>query len=135
MSGTRSQADGAAAVRVDKWLWAARFFKSRSEAARAVDGGKVHVNGARVKAARSLHVGDSVSVQKGPYAYHVTVQALAERRGPAPVARTLYAESDRSIAEREALQAQRRLAGDAPHPARRPDKKARRQLRRFVRGE
>jgi ribosome-associated heat shock protein Hsp15 len=117
-------------VRIDKWLWAARFFKTRSLAAQAVGGGKVQLNGARVKPARALKPGDELGIHKSGYEYQVRVVLLSERRGPAKVAQTLYEESEESIKKREVLREQHRLAGaSTPHPQRKPDKKARRQLR------
>ena len=117
-------------VRIDKWLWAARFFKTRSLAAQAVGGGKVQLNGARVKPARGLKPGDELEINKGGFEYQVRVVLLSERRGPAKVAQTLYEESEESIRKREDLREQHRLAAaSTPHPQRKPDKKARRQLR------
>ncbi|HHH43527.1 MAG TPA: RNA-binding protein [Gammaproteobacteria bacterium] len=120
----------AESVRIDKWLWAARFYKTRSLAAQAVDGGKVQLNGARVKRARALSTGDRLEIHKGGYEYRIEVLALSQRRGPAKVAQTLYEESAQSIEKRAALSEQHRLAAaTTPHPQRKPDKKARRQLR------
>ena len=117
-------------VRIDKWLWAARFYKTRSLASQAVAGGKVQLNGARVKAARAVQTGDRLEIHKGGFEFIVEVLALGERRGPAKVAQTLYKESEESIRKREARIEQHRLAAaSAPHPDRKPDKKARRQLR------
>ena len=117
-------------VRIDKWLWAARFYKTRSLAAEAVGGGKVQVNGSRVKPARALKVGDQVEINKQGFEYTVSVLALAERRGSAKVAQALYEESPDSVRKREVLAEQHKLAAaSAPHPQRKPDKKARRQLR------
>ena len=117
-------------VRIDKWLWAARFFKTRSLAAQAVGGGKVQLNGARVKPARALKSGDELEIHKSGFEYQVRVVVLSERRGPAKLAQTLYEESEESINKREALREQHRLAtASTPHPQRKPDKKARRQLR------
>src|SRR4030081_1537610 len=93
-------------VRLDKWLWAARFFKTRSLAADAVETGKVEVNGERAKRAKQLQVGDSLRIRLGPYHYIVTVRALSERRGPASVAATLYEESAAGRKAREAMQLQ-----------------------------
>jgi ribosome-associated heat shock protein Hsp15 len=98
-------------VRADKWLWAARFYKTRSLAVRAINGGKVHVNGVRIKPARRLAAGDCLSVQKGPYRFIVTVERLARQRRPAPEARELYSESGPSRQAREALSTQLRLQG------------------------
>mgnify|MGYP001819068477 FL=1 len=117
-------------VRIDKWLWAARFFKTRSLAAQAVSGGKVQLNGLRVKPARPVKPGDALKIHKSGFEYQVQIMGISERRGPAAVAQTLYQESEESVRRREALREQHRLAGaSAPHPQHRPDKKARRQLR------
>lgn len=117
-------------VRIDKWLWAARFYKTRSLATEAVQGGKVRLNGARIKPARSVGQGDVLVIHKSGYEYEIRVTALSERRGPATVAQTLYAESEASIEKRMRLKEQRKLlSASMPHPNRRPDKKARRQLR------
>jgi ribosome-associated heat shock protein Hsp15 len=97
-------------VRVDKWLWAARFFKTRSLATEAVLGGRVHVNGARVKPAKELHVGDLLVVTIGTVRRTVEVAALSEKRGPASVAATLYIETEESVAAREQAALERRLA-------------------------
>jgi ribosome-associated heat shock protein Hsp15 len=122
-------AEPAAKVRIDKWLWAARFFKTRSLAADAVDGGKVLVAGERVKPARGLKAGDSVEVRLGPYRWQVTVLGLSDRRGPAEQARLLYSESEQSRAEREKLSAQVRAARAlGPMHRGRPTKKLRRQM-------
>ena len=121
-------------VRVDKWLWAARFFKTRSLASRAVTGGHVHVNGARVKAARPVQSGDRLLIRRGEMEFTVIVQGLSEKRGPAPVARKLYAETAESIAAREAARDERRLIrAAAARPDRRPDKRQRRKIRKFLR--
>jgi ribosome-associated heat shock protein Hsp15 len=119
-------------VRVDKWLWAARFFKTRALASEAIHGGKVHVNGARVKPARTLQPGDTLEIHKGAERFVVVVEALAQRRGSATVARTLYRETDESILARDLQREQERLqAAGLSQPAHRPDKKQRRQLRRL----
>src|SRR5689334_14435560 len=97
-------------VRLDKWLWAARFFKTRSLAAEAVTGGKVTMHGDRVKPARPLQVGDEVAIRLGPYEHVVQVRALSNRRGPATVAATLYEETADSLAARTKLAQQLRMA-------------------------
>jgi ribosome-associated heat shock protein Hsp15 len=124
-------------VRIDKWLWAARFFKTRAQAAQAVAGGLVHVNGQRVKPARQLGIGDQLSITRGQETFLVQVIGLAERRGPASRAQQLYEESEESLRAREAGRRERRLLGVAPGPstAGRPGKRDRRLIRRFVRGE
>ncbi|MFO7604113.1 MAG: S4 domain-containing protein [Gammaproteobacteria bacterium] len=122
-----------AAVRLDKWLWAARFYKTRALAVAAVNGGHVHVNGLRVKPAREVHVGDELRISKTPYVYTLTVRALSGKRGPASSAQTLYEEQADSLQQREALAAQRKLLAAAhPQPARRPDKRERRKIIRFI---
>src|SRR5688500_17928745 len=92
------ESPGAGRVRVDKWLWAARFFTTRALAVDAIGGGKILVNGERVKPAKLLEAGDEVRVRLGPYEHVVTVRAISERRGPAAVAATLYQETDASVA-------------------------------------
>ena len=120
------------AVRLDKWLWAARFFKTRSLAKQAVDGGKVQLGGSRVKAARTLHPGDLLEIRRGYDRMQVTVLQLASRRGPAKVAQTLYQESAASIEARTQRQEQASLEkAVAMVPGGRPSKKDRRQIRRF----
>lgn len=121
-------------VRLDKWLWAARFFKTRSLASQAVNGGKVHLNGARTKAARNVKIDDKLDISKGPYTFRVQVLALSLQRRPAVETRLLYAESEESIQERDR---QRQLnammnAGHAP-PATRPGKRDRRMIKAFIR--
>ena len=123
---------GTAPVRVDKWLWAARFFKTRSIAAEAVDGGKVQVNGERAKPAQSVKPGDAVRVRIGPYEHTVTVTGTAERRGTAAEAARLYTETDASRAARERLHWQLTAAAPAMEPEKgRPTKRDRRDLDRF----
>lgn len=117
-------------VRADVWLWAARFFKTRSLAKQAIDGGRINVNGAGCKPAKSLHVGDVLKIGRGEERLEVEVLALADQRGPASVAQALYRESEASRQAREAWREQRRLVG-VQAPPQRPDKHARRQLRRL----
>ncbi len=124
------RADGArGAVRLDKWLWAARFFKTRSLAATAVNGGKVHLNGARTKPARALRIGDMLEIRRGEETYTVVIKALSTRRGPATEARLLYEETTESLTRRQIQREQRRFQqAAAPHPGHRPSKKNRRRL-------
>jgi ribosome-associated heat shock protein Hsp15 len=122
-------------VRIDKWLWAARFFKTRSLAAQAVDGGRVRLNEVRVKPSREVKVGDELAVRVGEHEWVVEVKALAVQRGPATVARTLYDERPESIAKREAAIAARREHADPSLELHgRPTKRDRRQIRRFTEG-
>jgi ribosome-associated heat shock protein Hsp15 len=114
-------------LRIDKWLWFARFFKSRSQATDAVAGGLVHVNGERTKPARAIRVGDKLAITRGDISTEVLVQALLVRRGPASEAQKAYAETETSIAQRERRREQQRAAPLAPFG--RPDKHARRALR------
>jgi ribosome-associated heat shock protein Hsp15 len=97
-------------VRVDKWLWAARFFKTRGAATEAVLGGRVHVNGARVKPAKEVAAGDTVELRVGDTEWTVVVAGVADKRGPAKVAQTLYDETPESLAAREQRALERRLA-------------------------
>jgi ribosome-associated heat shock protein Hsp15 len=126
-----SSSDGR--VRIDKWLWAARFFKTRSLAAEAVAAGKVEVNGDRIKPAKLIGLGDTISVRVGPYVHVVTVRGLSERRGPAIVAATLYEETVESVAARTKLAEQLRMAPAAfvYEDKGRPTKRDRREIDRF----
>lgn len=120
-------------LRLDKWLWAARFYKTRSLAADEVGKGRVLVNGQRSKVARELVVGDVITLQKNTPPMVVTVLGLSTVRGPAPVAQTLYAETAESIATREQAAEQRHFAPEPAHSISdgRPTKRERRQLQRF----
>ncbi|MCX7207726.1 MAG: RNA-binding S4 domain-containing protein [Proteobacteria bacterium] len=122
-------------VRIDKWLWAARFFKTRSLASAAIDAGHVHINTERIKPARLLKVADLVRVHTEQGEFEISVLALSEQRGPAAAARMLYQESAESILKRERDKEARQLAPKFEHPAGegRPSKKWRRQLHEFER--
>ena len=121
-------------LRVDKWLWAARFFKTRSLASDAVSGGKVKLNGTATKPARDIKIGDKLEITNGETRWTVTVQALSDKRGPAPEARLLYEESPDSIAAREAERDSRKFIQDpAADLHGRPTKRDRRQIDRFGR--
>ncbi|MBB6520563.1 RNA-binding S4 domain-containing protein [Pseudoteredinibacter isoporae] len=119
-------------VRIDKWLWAARFFKTRSLAKTAIDGGKVHADGQRVKASKEIMVGQVLTIRQGWDEKDVEVLGLSDKRGPAPVAQQLYQETPESIAKREAEAEKRKvMRGIDLMPEQRPTKKQRRQIHRF----
>lgn len=126
-----------AKVRLDKWLWAARFFKTRALASEAIEGGKVHVNGDRVKRAKLVQAGDRLEIQLGPYAHVVLVKDVSEKRGPATVAHGLYEETAESIAARERVAFQFKAAHVlfVPDTNERPTKRDRRKLEDFKRRE
>ncbi|MFO1306206.1 MAG: RNA-binding S4 domain-containing protein [Burkholderiales bacterium] len=127
MSSTESR------VRLDKWLWAARFYKTRTLAAQAVDAGQVRVEGERVKTAHAVRAGERVSVRKAGYVWDVTVTAVSDRRGGAAEAALLYREDDASVAAREELARQRKAAAEAqPKYTGRPTKRQRRKLEDFL---
>lgn len=121
------------AVRLDKWLWAARFFKTRSLAGEAVVGGKVAVNGDRAKPSRVVRAGETLTIRRGPYEWTVVVKEVARLRGPASHAQQLYEETEESIRRREAAIAQLKLERspefDSPG---RPSKKDRRAIAKFT---
>ena len=120
------------AVRIDKWLWAARFAKTRAAASEAAGGGRVHVNGAAVRASKSVRVGDRVRIASGPVWREVDVRALSEKRLSAPLAAALYEETPESIRRRAEPAEQRRLVTPAPAPidGGRPTKRDRRRYDR-----
>ena len=119
-------------TRLDKWLWAARFFKTRSLAREAISGGKVHLNGYRVKPGRALKPGDSLRIQRGEQEYVIDVVEISTRRGPATVAQTLYEETEESRINREQHLEKRRLEREQNATReRRPDKRQRRRIVRF----
>ena len=119
-------------LRIDKWLWAARFFKTRSAAQQAVEGGKVKLNGERVKPAKEVRTGDELAIHIGAYEWVVRIAGLSDKRGSATVARALYIEGEASRARREEQAALRKFAAD-PAQGRhgRPTKRERRQLERW----
>ena len=118
-------------LRIDKWLWAARFFKTRSIAKTAIEGGKVHIDGQRVKVSREIGVGDIVMVKQGWDEKEIEVMALSDRRGPASEAQQLYAETERSLARRAKEAEARKAAGAMARPAQRPGKQERKALERL----
>jgi ribosome-associated heat shock protein Hsp15 len=119
-------------IRVDKWLWAARFYKTRALSAEAVEGGKVQLNGERVKPAKVLKAGDVLVIRNGPYAWEITIAVLSDRRGSATEAAKLYEESPASRKAREQAAATIKAERQSnPFPKGRPTKKQRRQIHRF----
>lgn len=126
--------DAVEGVRIDKWLWATRFYRTRTLASAAVTGGKVHVNGQRVKASRMLRIGDGLTINRNRIEMEIIVVGLSERRGPATEAERLYRETEESRQRREQAASERRLyGGSTPAPQRRPDKRSRRKLISFRR--
>ena len=120
-------------TRIDKWLWNARFFKTRSLAAEAITGGKIDVNGARPKPSRIMRIGDQLSIRRGPYEWTVVVKGIAKLRGPASEAQLLYEETAESIRKRELTSAQLKLERPPEfHSPGRPSKKDRRAVLRFT---
>jgi len=119
-------------VRLDKWLWASRFFKTRKNAVEAINGGKVHLNGARTKPSRNIHVGDKLDITRDNYRYHVVVIALNDKRRPAKEAQLLYQESEESIKAREDEQALRKMHNASVKQSdKKPNKKERRQMNKW----
>jgi ribosome-associated heat shock protein Hsp15 len=129
-----SERENSEEVRLDKWLWAARFFKTRSLAAEAVTGGKIAINNERPKPSRIVRPGDRLTVRRGPYEWTVIVKDISRLRGPASQAQLLYAETEESRSKREAASAQLKLERppefDSPG---RPSKKDRRAMERWTR--
>ena len=122
----------AAPVRIDRWLWAARFFRTRSAAKAAIEGGKVHADGARVKPAKSVDVGQVLTIRRGASEVTVIVDALSDKRGGAPDAQRLYTETSDSIEAREQAASRRRMErAGLTVPSTRPTKKGRREIRRL----
>lgn len=119
-------------IRIDKWLWNSRFFKTRSLASEAVNGGKVHLNGQRVKAGRMIKIGDSLSVQKDADFYEIVITGITKTRRPAKEAALTYEESEKSQLKRAQEREIKKLASATrPIPKRKPDKREREQLRNF----
>lgn len=124
-----TESDPLTEVRADVWLWAARFFKTRSLAKQALAGGKVQVGGQAIKPSRMLRVGDALAVTRANELYEITVRGLSEQRGPAPVAQALYEESEASRLKRESERELKRLANAGYRPPQsKPDKRARRLI-------
>ncbi|MGI9302337.1 MAG: RNA-binding S4 domain-containing protein [Gammaproteobacteria bacterium] len=125
--------DDGGSLRIDKWLWAARMFKTRAAASTAVGGGKVHVNDERVKPSRAVKIGDQLTVQRGQQQMTIVVHAISAQRGPARQAQLLYEETEESVEKRRLEGEQRHLLKAAtPFSLNRPNKRERRLLRRFT---
>lgn len=119
-------------VRLDKWLWAARFYKTRADAREMIEGGKVHYNGQRSKPSKLVEVAAELTLRQGNDQRTVVIEAVSDKRGPATVAQQLYRETPESIEKREKVALARKMnALTMPHPDRRPDKKERRDLMKF----
>ena len=121
-------------VRIDKWLWAARFFKTRALAKNAIENGKVQINGQKPKPSRMLDVGETLTVRQGYDEKTLEVVALSDQRRGAPDAQNLYRETDESIAARDQQQAERKALNQSMPQHEKPNKKQRRQIHRFIRG-
>ncbi|MCW9024667.1 MAG: S4 domain-containing protein [Gammaproteobacteria bacterium] len=119
-------------VRLDKWLWAARFYKNRGLAVEAINGGHVHVNGNRVKPSRQIQIGDAMRISKGQLVFILDVTGLSEKRGSASQASLLYKETAESIKERTEQAELRKQFAATVGPKKRPDKRARRKIIRFI---
>jgi ribosome-associated heat shock protein Hsp15 len=131
-SVSAGEAGGGTSLRIDRWLWCTRHFKSRTLAAEAVSGGKVHLNGQRVKPAHAVRVGDHVTITRPGFAFECEVLSLPRQRGAAPIAQACYAETASSRLAREKYTEQSRLASASlPRSLERPDKHGRRELRRL----
>ncbi len=129
---TKQNIKQALKVRLDKWLWAARFYKTRTLAKEAIKGGKVHVNDARIKPGHLVKTGETIRIRKEYQEQTIIIESLSEKRGPAAIAQTLYQESSESIKKREAISQKRReLYLNNPPPDKRPNKKQRRNIIKF----
>lgn len=121
-------------VRLDKWLWVARFYKTRGLSAEAIDSGKIEVNGERAKRSRLVQAGDRIRIRSGPYEHIISVKGVSERRGSAPIAQALYEEDAASVKAREAMAAHvRAMNANTGYESGRPTKKDRRDIERVKR--
>lgn len=131
---TESLENGGDKVRLDKWLWAARFYKTRGLSAAAIDAGRIEVNGERAKRSRLVQPGDRIRIRSGPYEHIVEVRGVSERRGPAPEAQALYEEDSESVKAREAMASHvRAMNAGTGYESGRPTKKDRREIERLKR--
>ena len=120
-------------VRIDKWLWAARFYKTRSLATTAIEGGRVHVNGSRVKPSYKVKINDQLRVTRPAYKQDLVVLGISEKRGSATIAQTLYQETDESMAQRQMLSTQRKILNqNLPRSSKKPNKHERREIRKII---
>ncbi len=123
---TNDNIDG---LRLDKWLWAARFFKTRRLATDAISGGKVHLNGSRIKPSRAVKIGDRLEIQRGETFFEIYIEGINKHRRPANEAQQLYRETDKSLKDRQAIVEQKQLESHSrAHRERRPDKRQRRKI-------
>ena len=130
----KEPAEHAGRVRLDKWLWAARFYKTRGLSAEAIDAGKIEVNGERAKRARLVQAGDRVKIRIGPYEHAITIKGVSEKRGSAPIAQALYEEDAESRKAREVMAAHvRAMNANTGYESGRPTKKDRREIERLRR--
>jgi ribosome-associated heat shock protein Hsp15 len=126
--------EGENKIRIDKWLWAARFFKTRSLASQAVNGGKVHLNGSRTKSSKEVNVGDRLLITKGQLEFDILIEGLSKYRRPAAEAQLLYEEFEESITKRkEQIEQRRMIRAGQPAPEKKPGKRDRRKIREFTR--
>ena len=126
--------DDSEKIRIDKWLWAARFFKTRSMASQAVNGGKVHHNGTRVKSSRLVGTGDKLHITKSELEFDIVILAVNKYRRPASEARLLYEETEESVkARQEKADLRKMFHAGQKSPSRKPDKRDRRKIRDFIR--
>ena len=131
-NNTTAMAEGKLKIRLDKWLWAARFYKTRAMATEAIKGGKIHVNNSRIKPSHYVLVGETIRIRKQHQEQTIIVEVLSDKRGPATIAQTLYNESSESIEKREFFSQQKRdLFSLNPIADKRPNKKQRRQIIEF----
>ena len=136
MSGSDPNIVGTTTVRIDRWLWAARFYKTRSLAKAAIEGGKIHLEGQRVKPAKEIRLGQTLQISRGQMEQVVVVTGLSDKRGSATIAATLYTETEDSLELRQRQSAQRRMQNAGlVVPASRPTKKGRRELRKLKLGQ